>query len=119
MTGGDYLGLFDPETWCVEPVNQVTPEYQVELVLGVTLLEVAVSLVAGQVGQPSPPLLALHHLYETLRVVVRLNLRGKLIKYLSQCENCKPSGNIYKVPAQFLQDHSPHLGQSQASLQTF
>ena len=85
-TGWDYLGLFDPQTGCVEPVNEVTPEYQVELVLGVTLLDVTVSLVAGQVGQTSPALLTLHHLHETLRVVVRFHLRGMLVRYLSQCE---------------------------------
>ena len=71
----------------MESVNEVTPEYQVELVLGVTLLDVTVSLVAGQVGQTSPALLTLHHLHETLRVVVRFNLRGVLVKYFSQCEN--------------------------------
>ena len=77
VTGRDYLGLFDPETGRVESVNQVTTEYQVELVLGVALLEVTVSLVTGQVGQLSPSLLALHHLYETFRVVIGFNLREK------------------------------------------
>ena len=76
MTRRDYLGLFDPETWGVESVNEVTAEYQVKLLLGVTLLDVTVSLVTGQVGQPSPALFTLHHLYETFRVVVRFNLRG-------------------------------------------
>ena len=59
----------------MESVYQVAAKYQVELVLAVTLLEVAISLVRPQVAQPSPPLLTLHHLHEPLRVVVGFNLR--------------------------------------------
>ena len=80
MTRRDYLGLFDPKTWGVESVNEVTAEYEVKLVLGVGLLHMAVSLVAGEVGHMSPLLLLLHHVNKTLRVVVCLNLR-KLCKY--------------------------------------
>ena len=103
----------------MESVNEVTAEYQVKLLLGVTLLNVTIPLVRGQVGQPSPALFTLHHLYETFRVVVRFNLREIPIRYNGQCENEKPSGNIYKVPEQSLQVHSQRPGQSPALLQKF
>ena len=86
MRRRDYLGLLDPDTRCVESVNEVTPEYQVKLLLGVTLLDVTVSLITGQVGQLSPTLFRPHHLDETFRIVVRFNLGGMMIKNLTPYE---------------------------------